>query len=159
MVTLNWKTAIPVLGAAGIMAGCAKPVPDCSSITVTNAWVRALPGGADVTAGYMIVRNRGANRVRLLEVESTDFSRASMHRTVRAGDRTRMEPISELIVPPGEKKTFEPGGLHIMLHEPRLDFQEGDRLELTLVCGEERGRFPFSATVRSNGSPAAITAP
>jgi len=118
-----------------------------------------MPGGADVTAGYMTVRNRGANRVRLLEVESTDFSRASMHRTVREGERMRMEPISELVVPPGEKRTFEPGGLHVMLHEQRLDFHEGDRVELTLICGEEHGRFPFTATVRSNGSPAAVNAP
>lgn len=89
---------------------------------------------AKSAAGYMAIVNDGEEPDRLIEVR-TDFARAStVHQTVvdDAGV-ARMIPMVEMIIPPGDVLTLEPGGMHVMFMGLTRKADEGDMIPATLV--------------------------
>ena len=86
-------------------------------ISVSGAWVRALPPGADATAAYMTIENAAGGDDALLEVGCGCSRRVSVHSTVReeGSDLVGMKELSSLGIPSGRSVALEPGGLHLML--------------------------------------------
>lgn len=102
-------------------------------IAVDKARVRLTPGPAPM-AGYFVMTNHTESAVRLGDVQSGDFERVMIHRTVvRDGSARMVHQDDGVLLAPGESATFEPGGLHLMLIDARRDFEVGDSLELVLV--------------------------
>lgn len=86
-------------------------------ISVSGAWVRALPPGAEATAAYMTIENAAGVDDALLEVGCGCSRRVSVHSTVReeGSDLVGMKELSSLGIPSGRSVALEPGGLHLML--------------------------------------------
>lgn len=125
-----------------------------SALTVRDAWIREAPPGARVQAAYMELVNTGTSPVVVVGGRSPDFAQVEMHRTVQSGDAARMEAQGELRVEPGATLTLAPGGLHLMLIEPRRRLLAGDRVEVDLLI-ENRGPTQVSAEVRGSAETAA----
>lgn len=130
------------------LAGCDRPAADCSGLSVSDAWVRAAPPGADVTAGYFVVENHGEAPVLLTGAASPEFERVEIHRSRQMGGRTAMIPISALEIVPGESEAFAPGSFHLMLFGAG-DLSPGDGVRLELICGDNGGRLEVAAEVRT----------
>ena len=126
--------SIILLAAAGLAhAG----VP----LEVTGAWVAEAPPGARAQAAYMTVRNVGGAPQALVAASSPACAVVELHRTVDDGTVSRMEKVPRLSIAPGEVATFAPGGLHLMLIDPRDRLAAGSvvPIELRLESGASIG--------------------
>lgn len=127
-----------VIALVLLAAGCGE-VPDGPPLVATDVSVLEPMTGMDMTAGYFVLENRGSETIRISGVSSPQFGRVEMHETVVENDVARMRELAEIVIAPGERVVFEPGGRHLMLFEPRapldtvtLDFSAGTQLLLSV---------------------------
>lgn len=146
---------IPALAALTIAAlalvGCAPtasvsetPVPtQAESVTVTDAWVKAVESG--MTAALGVIENVGQTDVTIVAASSTASPMVELHETTDDGTGTMSmrEKDGGFPIAAGASLTLEPGGNHIMflgVSEPIvagdeitivLEFADGSTLEFT----------------------------
>ena len=94
-------------------------------------------------AGYLELRNTGGESIVVVGFSSPDFDRIHMHDTVHEGGMARMVSLEELEVMPGEMVSFQPGGRHLMLLDPKRALEKGDsvRIDMQTNLGERRLEF------------------
>lgn len=112
-----------------IAAACAQAA---GRLTVEDAWIRAAPPGAMMLAGYMVLGNAGDAPVVVTAADSDAFGDVSMHRTVEERGVARMRPLERVAVAPGQRVAFAPGGMHLMLMQPKRALRPGDRVTIRL---------------------------
>jgi copper(I)-binding protein len=113
-----------LLACCGVGAVAQEPV-----LRISDAWVRAMPPGQRMTAAYLHIENTGDDTV-LVEGVETSVGRASLHETLREGDRVRMQAKERLEIPAGESVVLAPRGLHVMLTELARTPAEGESIRL-----------------------------
>ena len=101
-------------------------------LAVSNAWIREAPPGATVLAGYLKITNRGTTHATITGVSADDFSSVEVHRTVMEDGMARMLPVETIEIPAFGRLVLEPGGLHLMLIEPKRPLSEGDTVVLEM---------------------------
>ena len=101
-------------------------------IEVKQAWIREAPPNAKVMAAYMEITNTGKTAVALQEVESGDFARAEIHKTEQHGDMSHMIKQTSVTIPAKSTVSFAPGGLHVMLFDPKSALKAGTKVKLSL---------------------------
>ena len=121
--------------------------PAQAPVTIDDAWVRAAPPGAHMTAGYLTLHNATGEPVRVTGVESPQFERVELHESMVHDGVAHMAPIDSVEVPANGSVALEPGGLHLMLIGARQAFADGDKVILTLDF-EDGWSIEFDATVR-----------
>jgi copper(I)-binding protein len=84
-------------------------------ITVTDAWVRAVPGSA-VAAAYFTASNTGAHPVTIVGIRSPVAAAAMIHETTLVGTQSMMRPHQQLTLAAGQSVHLSPGGMHVMLN-------------------------------------------
>ena len=137
--------SIEALAALTLLASflaVAQPPP----LVAQNAWVRATPG-ADLAAAYLTLRNVSRNAVTVTGVQSPVAGHAMIHETTEQGGQSRMRPHEQLVVAPGMTVKFEPGGLHVMLHDLKRPLTVGQTVPLVITLAGG-GTLKVTATVR-----------
>jgi copper(I)-binding protein len=104
-------------------------------LDITGSWIREAPPTSSVLAAYMTLRNRSDTAVNIISISSPDFAQVEMHRTVVEGGMARMLPVAVIEVPVTGELVLEPGGLHLMLIEPKHPLTEGDFVKLYMELG------------------------
>ena len=99
------------------MAGCESPSAN-TELSLTNAWVRAMPPGAKMAAAYGHFTNNSESHIEISSLSSTSYGDVSLHRTVTEAGVSRMEPIRDWQLEPGSTFSLQPGGAHLMLMKP-----------------------------------------
>ena len=127
-------------------ASPAAPRAACLPV-VTDAWVRMTPM-MPMGAGFFGIRNPCRGDVVLTGVASTRFGDASMHETRVDGGISRMRPLDRVVLHPGERVEFRPGGRHLMLMQPDSGVSPGTRVRIDLDLADGR-RVPVDFDVRS----------
>lgn len=145
------KASLYVLTLLGAWIGsaCAEP-----ALSVRGAWIPEAPPIARVQAAYMELVNTGTAPVVVVRGQSPDFAHVEMHRTVQTADGARMEPQATLRIERGATLTLAPGGLHLMLIDPRRPLVAGDTVDVDLLL-EDGGTARASAEVRRAAPTAA----
>jgi copper(I)-binding protein len=115
----------------------------CPGLDVRDAWVREAPPGADVMAAYATLENRGARPLEIDGVGGADFAAAALHETVLKDGVAHMAHGRPIRLLPQRSVRLEPGGMHIMLFQPRRALKVGDRATLSLQCVASRRSFDF----------------
>lgn len=100
---------------------------------VHDAWIRAMPPGATMAAGYATLSNDGDAPVTILTAQSDTFRNVTLHETLVSGGVSKMREVHRLVVAPGATITLEPGGRHLMLMSPRHDIAAGDKVGITFL--------------------------
>lgn len=119
----------------GLLAGAA--FADEVDITTADGWIREVPPGAPVRAGYLSLHNRGDTGVTIVAARSEAFGAIEIHEMVPSADGTmRMRRREQLEVAAGATVELAPGGLHLMLFRPTATLAQGDRMPLTLVLAD-----------------------
>lgn len=129
---------------AVVMAGCAQPaapVPAACKPVLEDPWVRAAPPGAQMHAGYAVLRNDCDSLLSVVGAESLDFASAAIHETVLEGGVSQMREAGALEVAPHGRLVLEPGGRHLMLMGPSRSLPEGARVRARLVLADGRRVF------------------
>lgn len=116
-------------------------------VLVAQAWITAAPPVVRVNAGYLKLENRGKRSVILAGAESPRFARIEMHRSEMKDGNYSMHRQYSLVLAGGEKLSFAPGGLHLMLFEPSPAPRPKEIIPLTLIFANGQ-RVTVKAEVR-----------
>lgn len=157
MITLTTRRAVLGLAAALFAVPAAAPVAawahgfTLGNLEIGHPWSRATLPGAKVAAGYLTVKNNGAEADRLIGIESPIAGKAEIHEmAVKDGIMTMRPLAGGLEIPAGGEMKLEPGSFHIMfvgLKEPAV---EGVKFPATLTF-EKAGKVDVEFAVDKPG--------
>lgn len=130
---------------AASAAACTQKAP--GTIAVTDAWARPGQKGGN-SAIYFVIDNPQQEADTLLEAKTDAAMMVQLHRTeTDSAGNSAMVHQESVPVPGGEKVSFEPGGLHVMLMQLNADLTAGQTLPVTLRF-ENAGEIEIQAEVR-----------
>lgn len=107
--------------ALAALPACAR---ECAP-ALRDGWVRLLPVAMPMTAGFGRIENRCPTPVVVIGASSPAFADVSLHETRIVDGVSRMRAVAQLPVAANGTVTLEPGGLHLMLMQPRAPLQAG----------------------------------
>ncbi len=107
------------------------------ALQVRDAFIRELPPGQTVSAGFFTLANSGKAPIALVAATCDVADRVEIHAHRMSGGAMRMEQLHRIEVPAGGELQFKPGGLHLMLIDLKRPLRAGDSVAVTLL--DERG--------------------
>jgi periplasmic copper chaperone A len=135
--------ALVFLLAIGIaLPACARE-RDCAP-RVREGWIRLLPGGMPMHAGFGRIENPCTMPLTITGARSSAYDSVELHESRVVDGMNRMRAVPELRIAPDGVAVLKPGGLHLMLMDPRAPLKDGSRvaIEFTLQDGRVlRGEF------------------
>ena len=134
------SAAIAVLISPVLVAACSQPAREAAvcgganGIVASEAWVRAAPEGAPMSAAYLTLCNGAAAPDRLVGAAFDGAGAVELHvSSTNADGMTGMAALEDgLALPSGETVALAPGGSHIMLIGLDRAVAEGDAPTITL---------------------------
>lgn len=111
-----------------------------------GAWVRALPPGMKMTAGFGRLHNLADTPLELVGFSSPQFADVSLHRSETVDGVSRMREVPSLRIGPGETVELAPGGYHLMLMRPVADWSSEQPVVLQLQA-DDGSEFEFRVPV------------
>lgn len=120
-------------------------------VKITEAWVRLPPPGAQIAAAYLTLESK--QTLSLSSVTSPAAEAVEMHSMSTKNGVMQMRQLKALKLVPGKPLTLEPGGLHLMLINPRKSLKEGDTVPLVLTFKQGKrvlGAVSIQAIVKSS---------
>ena len=100
-------------------------------VKITDGWVRLPPPGAQIAAAYLSLESQ--QTLSLSSVTSPAAEAVEMHSMSTKNGVMQMRQLKTLKLVPGKPLTLEPGGLHLMLINPKKSLKEGDTVPLVLT--------------------------
>lgn len=105
-------------------------------LEVSNAKVRGLLPGRNMTAAYFTLQNNRPSAVTLIGAKSASAGRVEMHTVEMVAEQMRMRPLTEVLIENGQSATFISGGHHLMLFDV-ADIQASMAIILQFSDGTE----------------------
>lgn len=144
MTGFSRRLSLAVVTALVLAAGAL--ASEQQGLRFDEAWVRALPPGMKMTAGFGRLRNLSETPLELVGFSSPQFADVSLHRTETADGVSRMREVSSLQIGPGETVDLAPGGYHLMLMRPAADWSPEQPVVLQLQA-DDGTQFEFRVPV------------
>ena len=130
-----------VLTTGFLLAACSQDKPHSEPV-FQHAWVRPVPPGMKMTAGFGTLLNPGSEDLVFISFSSPSFGDVSLHKTEQVDGVSKMREVHELPVPAGESVKLEPGGYHLMLMMPATEVVAGQVVTLSMTAsGGQSFRF------------------
>lgn len=120
-------------------------------LVISDAWSPEAPPGR-MMAGFMELHNTGEDTIVLIDGESPLFGHVEIHTMSMEEGVMRMRRLDELAIEPGEVVELRPGGLHLMLIDPKQPLALGDSIDITLI-DDQGDRYPLVSEVRKRTRP------
>lgn len=147
-----------VAGTALALAGCGSSKPEdqastsaheeanSSPVETKDMWIKAARDG--MTAAFGTVTNTSGEDLTLTGGKSDHADVVEMHETVSdgAGGMEMKHKEDGFTIKPGESKTFEPGGDHIMLMKMTKAIEPGEKVTITVTSSQ--GDIPLEFTAK-----------
>jgi copper(I)-binding protein len=111
---------------------------------VREGWVRLLPGAMAMQAGFGRIDNPCPMPATIVAARSPAYASVALHESRLVDGIHRMRAVPALRIAPDGAALLKPGGLHLMLMQPRVPLPPGSRvaIEFTLADGRVlRGEF------------------
>lgn len=115
------KSLIATLAAAMVMlvsllACQQEPMPTEPSLV--QGWVRAMPPGMKMTAGFGSLVNVTSRPIEIVSFSSPQFRTITLHKTELVDGVSKMSSVESVSLAPGEALEMAPGGYHLMMKGP-----------------------------------------
>lgn len=139
--------ALVLLVLAAAPACARQEATDCIPV-VRDGWIRLVPGGMPMQAGFGRIDNPCAMPAVVVGARSAAHASTELHETRIVDGVSRMRAVPELRIAPDGAAVLKPGGLHLMLMEPRAPLKAGSKvaIEFPLQDGRVvRGEFVVRA--------------
>lgn len=127
------RTLILIASFAGLIFPLLSMAHGDGGIEIKDAWVREAPPNARVLAAYMDIENHTSTQKSLTSATSAAFGNVEIHQTIEKDGVASMEKVEKIDIPAQGKVTLGPGGLHMMLIDPKQVLKAGDKVNLTLM--------------------------
>lgn len=125
-----------ILTFAGAMTLAPALLAESTSVSIENAWVRALPPVQQTTAAYLTLNNSGATPLRVVGATVAGAGKVEIHISREVDGLVRMEQLTTLEVAPQATYALAPGGTHLMLFELEAMPQPGESRTLCIEFAE-----------------------
>jgi copper(I)-binding protein len=119
---------LPILALALLTA---MPAFAASPLTVSDAWIRAMPAGIP-EGGYFTLHNASGKGVVLTGASSPACGSLMLHKSEMTGGMSSMHHVDEVDVPAGGSIAFAPGGYHLMCMQATSAITPGAKVPVTL---------------------------
>ena len=126
-----------------LLAACSRPVAE-HQLLFEDAWVRAMPPGSMMTAGFGRLVNDSSEDFEIIAYTSPQFGDVSLHQTVMENGLSRMDEIPALAIPAGSEIELAPGSYHLMFMRPTQEHTDVVEVHIEVAGG---GRFSFELPV------------
>ena len=113
------------------------PAAGIAQVRIVNARVTEAPPVVGINAGYFEIDNGTSTPVTLTQVNSADFARIELHRTIIENGIARMTPAGPVTVAAQSRLEFAPGGYHLMLFQPARPLRAGDTVKLAFQFADD----------------------
>ena len=110
---------------------------DCAP-RVKDGWIRLLPGGMPMQAGFGRIENRCAMPATIVSASSPAYASVELHESKRVDGVHRMREVPGLRIAPDGAAVLQPGGLHLMLIKPNATLKPGSRVAIEFVLKDGR---------------------
>ncbi len=110
---------------------------DCAP-QVREGWVRLLPGGLPMQAGFGRIDNPCPMPATIVGVRSPGYGSVELHESRVVDGVSRMRAVPTLRIAPEAAAVLKPGGLHLMLMQPRVPLQPGSRVAIEFDLDDGR---------------------
>lgn len=117
-------------------------------LKIENATIPLAPPGTMAHAAFLTLTNEGNATRQLVGVSADGYRMAHIHKSELEGGIATMSAVDLIEIAPGQSVTFEHGGLHIMLMQPRAPMTEGDRVTLTLEFADGSSETAIATVMR-----------
>ena len=125
---------VPATAAAQAPAGAAARAAGC--VQVAHGWIRLPPAPVPMLAGFGYIHSQCPTAQAVVSARSPYFAEVSVHETTLVDGVSRMREIEQLPLAAGAHVELKPGGLHLMLMQPRSPVSEGQQMPLVLVLDD-----------------------
>jgi periplasmic copper chaperone A len=116
------------------LSACAR---DCSP-QVKDGWIRLMPGGMAMQAGFGRIDNRCPMPANIVSASSPAYGSVELHESKTVGGISRMRAVPELRIAPDGAAVLQPGGLHLMLMQPKASLKAGSRVAIEFELKDGR---------------------
>jgi periplasmic copper chaperone A len=124
------------------------------SLEIDDPWSPATPRGATVAAGYMKIRNTGAEPDRLTGITSPIAGKLEIHQMAMDKGVMTMRPLpSGLEIKPGATVELKPSSFHLMIMGLKQPVEKGKPFTVSLTF-EKAGAVDVEFTVEPLGATA-----
>ena len=107
-----------------------------AELSIEQAYVRGLPPGQVVTAGFMRLVNSGGQDVVIIGARTSSAERTEIHAHRQRDGMVRMEQVASITVPAHGVFVLMPGDHHLMLINLHRYLKEGDSVEIELSLAD-----------------------
>lgn len=121
---MNIRIGIALLLLSLSLPACAR---DCSP-QVKDGWIRLVPGGMPMHAGFGRIDNACPMPATIVSASSPAYGSVELHESKMVDGINRMRELSELRINPEGSAVLKPGGMHLMLMQPKAPLKEGSRV-------------------------------
>lgn len=123
-----------VLCLAFALPACAR---ECAP-RLRDGWIRLTPVKMPMMAGFGRIENRCPTPMIIVEARSPSFGDVSLHETRIVDGVSRMRELPELRIASDGTAVLEPGGMHLMLMQPKTPLEQGRRIPIEFVLKDGR---------------------
>lgn len=116
------------------LSACAR---DCAP-QVKDGWIRLLPGGMPMQAGFGRIDNRCPMPATIVSASSPAYASVELHESRTVGGVSRMRAVPELRIAPDGAAVLQPGGLHLMLMRQKSPLKAGSRVAIEFELKDGR---------------------
>ena len=116
------------------LSACAR---DCAP-QVRDGWIRLLPGGMPMQAGFGRIDNRCPMPATIVSVQSPAYASVELHESKMVDGISRMREVPELRIAPDGAVVLQPGSLHLMLMQPKATLKPGSRVAIEFELKDGR---------------------
>jgi periplasmic copper chaperone A len=128
----KWVLAL-LLATCALQAGAKECAPE-----MKEGWVRLPPAAMPMMAGFGRIANPCRMPVVIVSASSPAFGEVSIHETRNVDGVNRMRELEQLRIAPDDSATLKPGGLHLMLMQPRAPLKEGSKVVVNFKLQDGR---------------------
>jgi len=117
------------------------------NLIIDHPHIPATVKSAPVAAGYLVIKNNGAEADRLLSVSAEFSAKQQLHTMTLVEGIMRMRPLKDGVeIPAGDEVKLEQGGNHLMFMKLSEQMQVGEIRDVTLVF-EKAGEIKIGMIV------------
>jgi len=128
------RRVLALLLVAGTWQASAK---ECAP-AMKEGWVRLPPAAMPMMAGFGRITNPCPMPAVIVSASSPAFGEVSIHETRNVEGVNRMRELEQLRIAPDGSATLKPGGLHLMLMQPRAPLKEGSKVVVSFKLQDGR---------------------
>ncbi len=131
---MNIRAVIAMLLLSLLLPACSR---DCSP-QVKNGWIRMIPGGMPMHAGFGRIENPCPMPATIVSASSPAYGSVDAHESTMVDGISRMRQLPELQIDPEGAAVLEPGGMHLMLLQPKANLEDGSRVVIEFKLKDGR---------------------